>query len=145
MKRSRCVAIALVVAAPAAAQSLRRTPVVQVVERVRPAVVNLTARQVVTVRPRSIFDDLFPEFAPPGARGHTSQSLGSGVLISPDGLIVTNEHVIEGAAEIKVRFADGKEERGRGDRLRRRRRPGDAARSRPEGGRSFRSPSRTTR
>jgi len=94
-------------AAPTLAQSQRRTPVVQVVERVRPAVVNLTARQMVTVRPRSIFDDLFPEFAPPGERV-MSQSLGSGVLISPDGLIVTNEHVIEGAAEIKVRYSDGK-------------------------------------
>jgi len=62
---------------------------------------------LVTVRPRSIFDDLFPEFAPPGERV-MSQSLGSGVLISPDGLIVTNEHVIEGAAEIKVRYSDGK-------------------------------------
>jgi len=101
--------IAMLAVAPAGAQSLRRTPVVQVVERVRPAVVNLTARQVVTVRPRSIFDDLFPEFAPPGERV-LSQSLGSGVLISPDGLIVTNEHVIEGAAEIKVRYADGKED-----------------------------------
>ncbi len=97
----------LVAALPAAGQSLRRTPVVQVVERVRPAVVNLTAKQVVTVRPRSIFDDLFPEFAPPAERV-TSQSLGSGVMISPEGLIVTNEHVIEGAAEIKVGFSDGK-------------------------------------
>jgi serine protease Do len=100
--------IVLVVTAPVAAESLRRTSVVQVVERVRPAVVNLTARQVVTVRPRSIFDQLFPEFAPPAER-FPSQSLGSGVTISPEGLIVTNEHVIEGAAEIKVRFADGKE------------------------------------
>jgi serine protease Do len=39
-----------------------------------------------------------------------SQSLGSGVMVSRDGLIVTNEHVIEGAAEIKVRYADGKED-----------------------------------
>ena len=100
--------IALAVATPAVAQSLRRTPVVQVVERVRPAVVNLTARQVVTVHRRSVFDDLFPEFAPPGPEVYTSQSLGSGVLISPEGLIVTNEHVIGGAAEIRVRFADGK-------------------------------------
>ena len=100
--------IALAIAAPTAAESLRRTPVVQVVERVRQAVVNLTARQVVTVRRRSLFDDLFPEFAPPGSEVYTSQSLGSGVLISADGLIVTNEHVIGGAAEIKVRFADGK-------------------------------------
>ncbi|MCJ7441057.1 MAG: trypsin-like peptidase domain-containing protein [Thermoanaerobaculaceae bacterium] len=109
MDRRLVLPIVLLVSAPGVAQSLRRTPVVQVVERVRPAVVNLTARQVVTVRPRSIFDDLFPEFAPPGQRV-MSQSLGSGVLISPGGLIVTNEHVIKGAAEIKVRYADGKED-----------------------------------
>ena len=101
--------IAVLVAAPSAAASLRRTPVVEVVQRVRPAVVNLTARQVVTVHPRSLFDELFPEFAAPGERV-MAQSLGSGVLISREGLIVTNEHVIEGAAEIKVRFADGVED-----------------------------------
>jgi serine protease Do len=108
----RVLGLTLVLAAvgPAAAQSLRRTPVVQVVERVRPAVVNLTARQVVTVRPRSLFGDLFPEFAAPGTEVYTAQSLGSGVLISPDGIVVTNEHVIEGAAEIKARFSDGKTE-----------------------------------
>jgi S1-C subfamily serine protease len=108
--RSRgLVLLAVVLAAPAAAESLRRTPVVAAVEQVRPTVVNLTARQVVTVRPRSIFDDLFPEFAAPGEQV-MSQSLGSGVMISRDGLIVTNEHVIEGAAEIKVRYFDGKED-----------------------------------
>jgi serine protease Do len=39
----------------------------------------------------------------------SSRSLGSGFLISPDGLVVTNNHVIERAQEIKVRLADGKE------------------------------------
>ena len=109
MKRNVAL-VMMLMAAPAAAQSLRRTPVVLVVERVRPAVVNLTARQVVTVRPRSLFGDLFPEFGAAGPEVYTSQSLGSGVLITPDGLIVTNEHVIEGAAEIKVGFLDGKSE-----------------------------------
>jgi S1-C subfamily serine protease len=107
--------LVVVAAVPAAtwAQSGRRTPVVQVVERVRPAVVNLTARQVVAAPRRSPFDDffgdLFPELRPPEGRTYSSQSLGTGVLISADGLIVTNEHVIEGAAEVKVRFADGRE------------------------------------
>ena len=109
MGRPIVVLLLMISIAPAGAQSLRRTPVVQVVERVRPAVVNLTARQVVTRR-HSFFDDLFPDFAPVNPEVFSSQSLGSGVLISPDGLIVTNEHVIEGAAEIKVRFADGKEQ-----------------------------------
>lgn len=96
------------VAALAEAQSSRRTPVVQVVEKVRPAVVNLTAKQVVRFRGRTLFDQLFPEFAPP--REYETQSLGSGVVISPDGLIVTNEHVIAGAAEISVRFLSGRQE-----------------------------------
>ncbi len=99
----------------AAGQTQRRTPVVLVVERVRPAVVNLTARQVAQAPRRTpldeLFDRFFPELAPPGSRTYTSQSLGSGVMISADGLVVTNEHVIEGAAEIKVRFLAGKEER----------------------------------
>ncbi|MCS7181589.1 MAG: trypsin-like peptidase domain-containing protein [Thermoanaerobaculum sp.] len=93
---------------PGAAQTNRRTPVVQVVEKVRPAVVNLTAKQVVRLRGRTLFDQLFPEFAPP--REYETQSLGSGVVISPDGLIVTNEHVIAGAAEISVRFLSGRQE-----------------------------------
>lgn len=93
------------------AASSRRTPVVEVVERVRPAVVNLTARQVVAAPRRwTLFEQLFPELGPPDPRVYRSQSLGSGVLVSPDGLVVTNEHVIAGAAEITVRFADGREE-----------------------------------
>jgi serine protease Do len=107
VKRVLLVLVCTAGVAWAGAQSLRRTPVVQVVERVRPAVVNLTARQVVTRR-HTLFDDLFPDFGPPDPRVYSAQSLGSGVLISGDGLIVTNEHVIEGTAEIKVRFADGK-------------------------------------
>lgn len=104
-------AIILLVAAGATAQNSRRTPVVAVVEQVRPAVVNLTARQVVSAPRRwSLFDQLFPELGPPDPRVYRSQSLGSGVVVTPDGLLVTNDHVIAGAAEITVRFADGREE-----------------------------------
>ena len=117
MRIGRVIAATLVGAAAVPAwtwaQGGRRTQVVQVVERVRPAVVNLTARQVVAAPRRSPFDDffgdLFPELRPPEGRTYSSQSLGTGVVISADGLIVTNEHVIEGAAEVKVRFADGRE------------------------------------
>ncbi len=99
----------LMLAAAAQGETNRRSPVVQVVEKVRPAVVNLTARQVVRLPGRSLFEQLFPEFAMP--REYETQSLGSGVLISADGLIVTNEHVIAGAAEISVRFLSGQEEK----------------------------------
>ncbi|MFN3412778.1 MAG: trypsin-like peptidase domain-containing protein [Thermoanaerobaculum sp.] len=108
MRKAWCWALLLVLPELAAGQGNRRTPVVQVVEKVRPAVVNLTAKQVVRLRGRSLFDELFPEFAPP--REYETQSLGSGVVISPDGLIVTNEHVIAGAAEISVRFLSGRQE-----------------------------------
>lgn len=108
MRKAWCWGLLLLLAQLSAAQTNRRTPVVQVVEKVRPAVVNLTAKQVVRLRGRSLFDELFPEFAPP--REYETQSLGSGVVISADGLIVTNEHVIAGAAEIAVRFLSGRQE-----------------------------------
>src|SRR5439155_15450952 len=56
------------------------------VKAVRPAVVNLSTKN-----------------------GGSSRSLGSGFIISPDGLVVTNNHVIERAQEIRVRLADGRE------------------------------------
>ncbi len=108
MRKTWCWGLLVLCAQLATAESNRRTPVVQVVEKVRPAVVNLTAKQVVRLRGRSLFDQLFPEFAPP--REYETQSLGSGVVISPEGLIVTNEHVIAGAAEISVRFLSGRQE-----------------------------------
>ncbi len=108
MRKGLCWGLLLLLPELAAGQSNRRTPVVQVVEKVRPAVVNLTAKQVVRLRGRTLFDELFPEFAVP--REYETQSLGSGVVISPDGLIVTNEHVIAGAAEISVRFLSGRQE-----------------------------------
>jgi serine protease Do len=109
MRRTLALLFAFACAAVGWGDSARRTPVVEVVEKVRPAVVNLTARQVVRLRGRSLFEELFPEFAVP--REYETQSLGSGVVISADGLIVTNEHVIAGAAEIAVRFLSGREEK----------------------------------
>ncbi|HTO08269.1 MAG TPA: Do family serine endopeptidase [Myxococcota bacterium] len=60
--------------------------------------------------------EMFPEFfgGPRGRRSAPQRqeykvpSLGSGFVISPDGYIVTNNHVVEGVDEIKVHFADGK-------------------------------------
>ena len=61
--------------------------------------------------------EMFPELfgSPRGRRGqppprqeYKVPSLGSGFVISPDGYIVTNNHVVEGVDEIKVHFADGK-------------------------------------
>jgi Do/DeqQ family serine protease len=75
-----------------------------VVEKTSPAVVNIFTRTVVS---RSTGDPFFDRFFNMGPR--EQQSLGSGVITSPDGVIVTNNHVIEGAKEIKVVFADRRE------------------------------------
>ncbi|MEE2689936.1 MAG: DegQ family serine endoprotease [Pseudomonadota bacterium] len=75
-----------------------------IVEHVSPAVVNVFTKRVVN---RSTGDPFFDRFF--GAGPREQQSLGSGVIVSPDGVIVTNNHVIEGMTEIKVVFADRRE------------------------------------
>ncbi|TYO91508.1 serine protease Do [Oceanicella actignis] len=86
-------------------------------ERLSPAVVNVSTSQTVArpsrpLGPRlpenSPFRDLFPElFGDQGGPPRKVSSLGSGFVISQDGYIVTNNHVIDGADEIKVNFTDG--------------------------------------
>jgi len=82
-----------------------------VVQRVAPAVVNVYAAKVVQNR-NPLFDDpIFRRFfGVPGDGGRQIQrSLGSGVIVDPSGLVVTNVHVIEGADEVKVALADKRE------------------------------------
>src|SRR5207302_8595336 len=72
-----------------------------VVQRAAPAVVNVYAAKTVTVR-NPLFDDpIFRRFfgmpGGPGGGEQTQRSLGSGVLVDAAGLVVTNNHVIEGA------------------------------------------------
>src|SRR5690349_4802073 len=75
-----------------------------VVHRVSPAVVNVYAAKVVHNRNPLFEDPIFRRFfgVPGGGRDQVQRSLGSGVLVDPSGLIVTNVHVIEGADEVKV-------------------------------------------
>lgn len=81
------------------------------VKQVENAVVNVYAER--TVDRRSIFDGdpFFEEFFGQRMpnRSEKQSSLGSGVIVDPKGFVVTNNHVIEGATDIKVALADGRE------------------------------------
>lgn len=82
----------------------------EIVNAVSPAVVNISSTKVVKRQP-SPFDEFFDFLYPfPHGRGKKwkEQSLGSGVIVSSDGYIVTNNHVIEQADEIKVILMDKK-------------------------------------
>lgn len=89
-------------------------------DRVSPAVVNITTSTVVAegagpspiVPEGSPFEDFFREFrdrSGDGDRPRRSSALGSGFVISEDGFVVTNNHVIEAADEIIIEFFSGEE------------------------------------
>ncbi|WP_323767880.1 Do family serine endopeptidase [Marinovum sp.] len=89
-------------------------------ESISPAVVNITTTTTVAGRtgPQGIvpegspFEDFFREFQDRGGQGdrpRRSSALGSGFVISEDGFVVTNNHVIEGADEILIEFFGGQE------------------------------------
>jgi Do/DeqQ family serine protease len=83
-----------------------------VVKRAAPAVVNVNAARTVEVRNPMFDDPLFRRFfGAPGniPREQMQRSLGSGVIVDPAGLIITNNHVVEGATEVKVSLADKRE------------------------------------
>jgi serine protease Do len=87
----------------------RVTPVVRAVRRAAPAVVNISTTKVIRARSnflgRDIFDEIFPGRSLP-QRQLNVHNLGSGVVIRPDGYIVTNAHVVRQAQTIEVTFAD---------------------------------------
>jgi Do/DeqQ family serine protease len=81
------------------------------VQRVQPAVVNVYAAKTVQNRNPLLDDPVFRRFF--GGQGmqpeQMQRSLGSGVMVDASGLVVTNNHVIEGADQVKVSLADKRE------------------------------------
>jgi serine protease Do len=105
-------------APPAVPQSMGQVQLTfaPIVKRVAPAVVNVYARSVVQAPMNPFLNDpLFQQFfgISPQFRQRVQQSLGSGVIVRADGLIITNNHVIAGGQDIVVALADKREFKAR--------------------------------
>jgi Do/DeqQ family serine protease len=113
--------MALALSAAAAMAQERRPPASQadvqlsyapIVKRIAPAVVTISAARTVATGNSLFNDPFFRRFFGPGLgmpQERVQRALGSGVIVDASGLIVTNNHVIEGADEVKVSLADKRE------------------------------------
>jgi serine protease Do len=112
MQAGRAPEAAVTAAAPAVREAATMpTTFSPVVKSVLPAVVNISSTRVVrqtSYQGRSPFEDLFPGFRMPD-RPQRQEGQGSGVIVSADGYVLTNNHVVDGANEVKVTLADKRE------------------------------------
>jgi Do/DeqQ family serine protease len=110
-------AAAVAAAAPVSEPVTMPTTFAPVVKNVLPAVVNISSTKI--IRTSSLedgdafpFGNLIPGFRMPD-RPQRERGEGSGVIISPDGYIVTNNHVVDGATEVTVSMSDKREMKAR--------------------------------
>jgi serine protease Do len=89
----------------AAVDTSRRTAIVEAARRVAPAVVNVSVITREEARPETLWESFF---MPPGAQ-QRALGFGSGVLVRQDGIILTNDHVVRNAEQIKVTLPDGRD------------------------------------
>ncbi|MGA7932472.1 MAG: HhoA/HhoB/HtrA family serine endopeptidase [Kovacikia sp.] len=136
----RLISSDMVKIAPAAAQTVSTSPqstlaqapnrssgilnssdpnfVVNVVDQMGPAVVRIDSSRTVRTKTPAIFNDpFFRQFfgsdfpTPPSTR--VERGTGSGFIIRPDGLILTNAHVVDGVDAVTVKLTDGRELKGK--------------------------------
>jgi serine protease Do len=90
-----------------------------IVKKTLPAVVNISSSKMVHSRGQMPMDDLFRQFFGDQGRQFNvpkerrEQSLGSGVIVSPEGYILTNNHVVDGATDVRVTLGDKRELKAR--------------------------------
>ncbi len=94
------------VAAPAPGASAAATGYALAARRAAPAVVSVTATKV--ARNPHTDDPRFKFFFGDRGQGQTQVGLGSGVIVSPQGYLLTNHHVVEDATDIEVQLQDGR-------------------------------------
>jgi serine protease Do len=121
-----CATLTLLAWTSLAAARIPLPDITELVEKDGPAVVNISTTKTIKAKegmrdlldqfqnrrggPMDDFFDQFEKFFGPQGRGggngkgHKQRSMGSGFVISADGYIVTNNHVVEGADEVKVQF-----------------------------------------
>ncbi len=97
--------------APDGIVTSRHNAITRAVEKVSDAVCGINVTQIRESRRGSYYDDpFFRYFLPDLIPREATKSLGSGFLISSDGYVLTNEHVVHNAAEIVVSLSDGSNE-----------------------------------
>ena len=97
---------------PSPPASVVRTGFAQAARAAAPAVVSITASKAPPHAANRARESLFGfPFGPRQPRGNPQLGLGSGVIISADGVLLTNNHVVEGAADIEVQLSDGRQVR----------------------------------
>lgn len=90
----------------------------RIVNQIKPAIVSIQSTQVIHVQQSPMFMDpflrqFFGQMFPNIPQEQREKALGSGVIVSPDGYIVTNNHVIAHATGIQVSLTDGREYKGK--------------------------------
>lgn len=118
-KYARIIIIAAVISSAQASaiyakDTFRNTPIVNVIKECSPSVVNISTERIVLLQQHpywgaygNLFDNFFDQYSKTVVSTMKLKGVGSGVVISKDGLIITNVHVINMASKVYVVLSDG--------------------------------------